>query len=65
MADVAMTEEPALFPCVLLVVGDNSRGMDRETRQRLFEPFFTLRMPGKERDWGSLPCAASSPPIAG
>jgi two-component system, cell cycle sensor histidine kinase and response regulator CckA len=35
------------FPCVLLVIGDNGRGMDTKTQQRLFEPFFTTKSPGK------------------
>jgi two-component system, cell cycle sensor histidine kinase and response regulator CckA len=35
------------FPCVLLVIGDNGRGMDTKTRQRLFEPFFTTKSAGK------------------
>src|SRR5580658_6824547 len=37
----------ALFPCVLLTVGDNGCGMDTKTRQHLFDPFFTTKGAGK------------------
>jgi two-component system cell cycle sensor histidine kinase/response regulator CckA len=46
VAGTVSTAVPA-FPCVLLVVGDNGRGMDAETRQHLCEPFFTTKNAGQ------------------
>ncbi len=46
VAGTVSTQLPA-FPCVLLVVGDNGRGMDAETRQHLCEPFFTTKNAGQ------------------
>ncbi|MCU1300411.1 MAG: domain S-box protein [Candidatus Sulfotelmatobacter sp.] len=44
----SMSHMPSsVFPCVLLVVGDNGCGMNAETQQRLFEPFFTTKDDGK------------------
>jgi two-component system cell cycle sensor histidine kinase/response regulator CckA len=37
---------PARLPCALLMVGDNGKGMDAETRHHLFEAFFTTKAPG-------------------
>jgi two-component system, cell cycle sensor histidine kinase and response regulator CckA len=42
------SDEPGpghVFPCVMLAVKDNGRGMDKATRQRLFEPFFSTKSP--------------------
>ncbi|HCC57954.1 MAG TPA: hybrid sensor histidine kinase/response regulator [Solibacterales bacterium] len=34
-------------PCILLEIADTGKGMDRTTRARLFEPFFTSKLKGK------------------
>ncbi|MBI5546152.1 MAG: response regulator [Deltaproteobacteria bacterium] len=47
--DQASTRQAGLSPgrYVTLAVSDNGRGMTREVQERLFEPFFTTREPGK------------------
>jgi two-component system, cell cycle sensor histidine kinase and response regulator CckA len=39
-------------PCVALAVQDSGRGMDEETRSRLFENFFTTKRPGEGTGMG-------------
>ena len=47
IAGLPKEDSAPAFPCVLLTVGDNGRGMDSKTRQHLFEPFFTTKGAGK------------------
>jgi len=36
-----------LGPCVCLTIEDNGKGMDKETRSRIFEPFFSTKFQGR------------------
>jgi PAS domain S-box-containing protein len=38
---------PAELPCLLLLVSDNGKGMDAQTRLHLFDAFFTTKAPGR------------------
>jgi two-component system cell cycle sensor histidine kinase/response regulator CckA len=37
----------AIIPCVLFVVSDNGAGMEEETRQRVFQSYFTTKEEGR------------------
>jgi signal transduction histidine kinase len=38
---------PVELPCALFVVSDNGQGMDSQTRQHVFEAFFSTKPPGE------------------
>jgi two-component system cell cycle sensor histidine kinase/response regulator CckA len=44
---LSSSSSSSAFPCILLSVSDNGRGMNAFTRQHLFEPFFTTKDSGK------------------
>ncbi len=52
-------------PYVQLSVMDSGHGMSESVLARVFDPFFTTKDPGKEPEWDSPSCMASSRTMEG